>query len=49
MVSTAIQNLAMYMKVPPIAFTKENLAMFLSTRMKALRADEQKLSLERAQ
>jgi hypothetical protein len=42
----AITILAMNMNTPPIALTKENLAAFLSTRMKALRAEEQKFSFE---
>ena len=45
-VAIVMQTFAINMNTPPIELTNANLALFLRTRIKALRADEQKFSLE---
>ena len=45
-VKIEIQTLAIIIKTLPIELTKANFAVFFRTRMKALRAEEQKFSLE---
>ena len=45
-VPNAMQSLATTMNTDPIVLTKENLAAFFRTRMKAFKEDEQKFSFE---